>query len=128
MNGVIDWSWIQRNRTMIAQLIAEHIVLSIVPVLAAFVISIPLGYLVFRTGRFANALLAILGALATGEYFFATGDATQARIFAMRAREKLDKDTPEWRRATDIVLTSNPSREDLKELAAEGAVVSRTSR
>ncbi|HEY9233694.1 MULTISPECIES: M48 family metalloprotease [Phenylobacterium] len=69
-----------------------------------------------------------LARLATGEYFFAVGDPTQARIFAMRAREKLEKDTPEWRRATDIVLTSNPSREDLKELAAEGAVVSRTSR
>lgn len=69
-----------------------------------------------------------LARLATGEYFFSVGDPTQARVFAMRAREKLEKDTPEWRRATDIVLTSNPSREDLKELAAEGAVVSRTSR
>jgi Putative Zn-dependent protease, contains TPR repeats len=69
-----------------------------------------------------------LARLATGEYFFSVGDPTQARVFAMRAREKLQKDTPEWRRATDIVLTSNPSREDLKELAAEGAVVSRTSR
>ena len=69
-----------------------------------------------------------LARLATGEYFFSVGDPTQARVFAMRAREKLEKDTPEWRRATDIVLTSNPSREDLKELAAEGAIVSRTSR
>lgn len=60
--------------------------------------------------------------LATSEYFFSVGDATQARVFAMRAREKLTKDTPEWRRATDIVMTSKPSKEDLKDLAREGAV------
>ena len=46
---------------MIGRLLAEHVVLSIVPVLAAFVISIPLGYLVFRTGRFANFVLAVFG-------------------------------------------------------------------
>ncbi len=69
-----------------------------------------------------------LARLATGEYFFATGDANQARVFAMRAREKLDKDTPEWRRATDIVLTSNPSKDDLKDLASEGSINRRSSR
>ena len=61
MNEVIDWGWIQRNLMMIAQLTGEHVILSIIPVLAAFVISIPLGYLVFRTGRFANVVLALLG-------------------------------------------------------------------
>lgn len=66
--------------------------------------------------------------LATGEYFFAIGNATQARIFAMRAREKLEKNTPEWRRATDIVLTSNPSKDDLKDLASEGSIVRSSSR
>jgi predicted Zn-dependent protease len=65
--------------------------------------------------------------LATSEYFFAVGDATQARVFAMRAREKLTKDTPEWRRATDIVLASKPSKEDLKDLAKEGAIVRSSS-
>jgi len=58
---MIDWAWIQRNLAMIGQLLVEHVILSIVPVLAAIVISIPLGYLVFRTGRFANFLLALLG-------------------------------------------------------------------
>jgi osmoprotectant transport system permease protein len=58
---MIDWAWIQRNLGMIGQLLVEHVILSIVPVLAAIVISIPLGYLVFRTGRFANFLLALLG-------------------------------------------------------------------
>ena len=69
-----------------------------------------------------------LARLATGEYFFAVGDPQQARVFAMRAREKLDKETPEWRRATDIVLTSKPSKDDLKDLASEGSITPRSSR
>ncbi|HEX6859224.1 MAG TPA: M48 family metalloprotease [Caulobacteraceae bacterium] len=60
--------------------------------------------------------------LATAEYSFAIGDEEQARIFAMRARELLDKDTVEWRRATDIVLASNPGDWDLKQLAKEGSI------
>jgi predicted Zn-dependent protease len=48
----------------------------------------------------------------------------QARVFAMRARERLDKNTPEWRRATDIVLVSKPSKDDLKDLAKEGSIAS----
>jgi osmoprotectant transport system permease protein len=58
---MIDWNWIQRNAAMIAGLLAEHIVLSVVPVVMAFVVSIPLGYLVFRTGKLANPILAVLG-------------------------------------------------------------------
>lgn len=63
-----------------------------------------------------------LARLATAEYQFNIGDMTQARVFAMRAREKLPKNTPDWRRATDIVLVSKPSKDDLKELAKEGAI------
>lgn len=63
--------------------------------------------------------------LATAEYNFNVGDRRQARVFAMRAREMLDKGTPEWRRATDIVLVSEPSRDDLKELAGEGSIARR---
>jgi len=63
-----------------------------------------------------------LARLATAEYEFNIGDMTQARIFAMRAREKLPKDTPDWRRATDIVLVSKPSKDDLQQLAREGAI------
>jgi predicted Zn-dependent protease len=69
-----------------------------------------------------------LARLATSEYFFSVGDPTQARVFAMRAREKLTKDTPEYRRATDIVLTSEPTREDLKDLAREGSIARSSSR
>ena len=60
--------------------------------------------------------------LATAEYNFNVGDVSQARVFAMRAREKLPKNTPEWRRATDIVLVSKPSKDDLKDLAREGSI------
>jgi predicted Zn-dependent protease len=63
-----------------------------------------------------------LARLATAEYNFAIGDATQARVFAMRAREKLNKNSPEWRRATDIVLVSEPTKQDLKDLTKEGSI------
>jgi predicted Zn-dependent protease len=63
-----------------------------------------------------------LARLATAEYNFNIGDKRQARIFAMRARDKLEKNTPEWRRATDIVLVSSPSKDDLKDLAREGSI------
>jgi predicted Zn-dependent protease len=62
--------------------------------------------------------------LATAELNFAIGDYKDARGFAMRARERLDRNSPEWRRATDIVLTSQPSRDDLKDLAKEGSIAS----
>ena len=35
-----------------------------------------------------------------------------AREFAIRARERLPKDSPEWRRATDIVLVSKPTPDE----------------
>jgi predicted Zn-dependent protease len=62
--------------------------------------------------------------LATAEQYFSMGASQEARVFAMRARELLTKDTPEWRRATDIVLASRPSNQDLKDLAKEGATQS----
>ncbi len=55
--------------------------------------------------------------LAAAEARYAIGDMKQARIFAIRAREILKPNTPEWRRATDIVLTSNPSRDDLRAMS-----------
>jgi predicted Zn-dependent protease len=63
-----------------------------------------------------------LARLATAEYDFNIGDMNQARVFAMRAREKLPKNTPDWRRATDIVLVSKPSKDDLQQLAREGSI------
>jgi len=69
-----------------------------------------------------------LARLATAEYQFDIGDMTQARVFAMRAREKLPKNTPDWRRATDIVLVSKPSKDDLQQLAREGAIAQSQAR
>jgi predicted Zn-dependent protease len=58
--------------------------------------------------------------LAAAEQNFNLGQMRDARAFAMRAREFLKRDSPEWRRATDIVLTSKPSPEDLRLLGQQG--------
>jgi osmoprotectant transport system permease protein len=57
----LDWAWIERNLSMIGSLLLEHVVLALVPVVIAFVIALPLGYLVSKTRRVANVLLAFLG-------------------------------------------------------------------
>jgi len=57
--------------------------------------------------------------LATAEAKFADGNLAEARAFAMRAREYLTENTPDWRRATDIVLVSEPTPEDLRALSRE---------
>ena len=59
----LNWEWIQRNLPYIGRLFAEHVVLSIVPVVAALLISIPLGFLVFRSGKAANFILAVFGVI-----------------------------------------------------------------
>jgi predicted Zn-dependent protease len=66
--------------------------------------------------------------LATAEQYFSLGAVREARVFAMRARELLTKNTPDWRRATDIVLASRPSNQDLKDLAKDGAMQSNLGR
>ncbi len=48
------------------------------------------------------------------------GNCTDARVFAVRARELLKKDTPEWRRANDIILASKPTDKQLKEIGGVG--------
>lgn len=58
--------------------------------------------------------------LAAAEEHFSVGNMNQARIFAMRARQLLPKDTPEWRRATDIVLVADPSKDDLRAVRDSG--------
>ena len=58
--------------------------------------------------------------LASAEQEFHLGQMKDARAFAMRARNFLKRGTPEWNRATDIVLSSNPSADDLKFMAQQG--------
>jgi len=51
--------------------------------------------------------------LASAEYWFAMGRTEQANQFAMRARDMLDRNSIEWRRATDIVFSSGASQRDI---------------
>ena len=59
----LDWAWIERNLPMIGSLLVEHMVLALLPVLIAFVVSLPLGFLVHKTKRAANLILAFLGVI-----------------------------------------------------------------
>lgn len=59
----LDLQWLQSNAGYLARLVGEHALLALLPVIAAAVVAIPLGYLVFRTGRGAVVVLAILGAV-----------------------------------------------------------------
>jgi osmoprotectant transport system permease protein len=59
----LDWEWLRRNADDIAALLGEHALLAVVPVLAALVAAIPLGSLVFKTGRAANGILAVFGVI-----------------------------------------------------------------
>ena len=59
----LDWDWIQRNLPMIGSLLVEHVILAVLPVLIAFAVSLPLGFLVHHTKRAANLILAFLGVI-----------------------------------------------------------------
>ena len=54
--------------------------------------------------------------LASAEYYFALGSEEQATQFALRAREMLDANSIEWRRAVDIVLASGATSQDIDDL------------
>ena len=59
----LDWAWIQRNLAMIGSLLIEHVILAVLPVLIAFAVCLPLGFLVSKTKRAANVILALLGVI-----------------------------------------------------------------
>lgn len=59
----LDWEWLSRSTGEIAVLLGQHALLAIVPILAALVLALPLGYAVFRTGAAARPVLALLGVL-----------------------------------------------------------------
>jgi len=60
---VLDWSWLQRNLSDIGGLLSVHMLLSLIPVIVALALALPIGYLVYRTGAVANGLLVVLGLL-----------------------------------------------------------------
>lgn len=54
--------------------------------------------------------------LASAEMYFAARDTQQATQFALRARDMLERNTPEYRRALDIVFASGATQDDLDDL------------
>ncbi len=63
-----------------------------------------------------------LARLSTAEYEYNVGDMRQAREFAIRARDRLPKDSPDWRRATDIVLVSKPTPDEMRAIGRQGVL------
>ena len=61
-----------------------------------------------------------LARFATAEQNFSLGNTTAARVFAVRARDLLPSGSTEWRRATDIILASQPGQDDLQSVARDG--------
>ena len=59
-----------------------------------------------KQGRRAEAQLA------TAESAYAIGDLQRANMFAYRAREQLERNTVDYRRADDILLITDPSNPD----------------
>jgi len=59
----MNWGWLQNNAPDIAMMLGQHALLAVIPVVAALVISVPLGYLVFRAGKGANGILAVFGVI-----------------------------------------------------------------
>jgi predicted Zn-dependent protease len=57
--------------------------------------------------------------LYTAEENFYLGQMKDARAFAMRARESLPKGSPDYTKATDIVLASQPTPQELKQMAQQ---------
>ena len=55
----MDWGWIGRNLPEIWDLMLQHIVLSLVPIVISLVVSIPLGYLAYARRNTRGALLTI---------------------------------------------------------------------
>lgn len=58
--------------------------------------------------------------LAAAEQNFHLGQLLEARTFAYHARQALTQGSPEWRRATDIILASKPTPEQLRQLGVSG--------
>lgn len=59
----VEWSWIGDNVGGIASMLGQHVLLSLIPVIASLILSIPIGYLISLLGPVTNPILAIFGAL-----------------------------------------------------------------
>jgi osmoprotectant transport system permease protein len=61
----VVWDWIPRNSDLILGLLAEHLVLSLVPVLIGLVLAVPLGWLANRNPVARTVLIPSAGLLYT---------------------------------------------------------------
>ena len=59
----MNWQWIVDNTSVIGNELGQHLLLALIPVIIAFILSIPIGYLIFRSGPAANVILAVFGAI-----------------------------------------------------------------
>lgn len=59
----LDWAWLRDNAGPIANLTGQHLLLALIPVAAALIISLPIGYLISLSRRAANAILAVFGVI-----------------------------------------------------------------
>lgn len=57
----MKWGWINDNRDMIAMLLRQHVVLSLLPVIFGLLLALPVGYLAARWRRLYPPLLALSG-------------------------------------------------------------------
>jgi osmoprotectant transport system permease protein len=62
---VIDFDWIARNLDTIAGFLTEHVVLTVVPLVAGMAIAFPLALLALRKPRLYGPLLAVTGVMFT---------------------------------------------------------------
>ena len=61
-----------------------------------------------------------LARLATAEQYYSYGALNESRTFAIRARQLLDRRSTDWVRATDIVMASDPTDQDIRALSRDG--------
>lgn len=59
------WGWIPRNSDLILSLVGEHLLLSLIPVVAGLVIAVPIGWLASRSGPARVVLIPAAGLLYT---------------------------------------------------------------
>ena len=62
---VVDWDWISRNLGDILGYLGEHVVLTVVPLLAGALIAFPLALIAVRRPRLYGPLLGITGVMFT---------------------------------------------------------------
>lgn len=59
----VEWGWITDNVGGIASMLGQHVLLSLIPVIASLILSIPIGYVISLLGPVTNPILAVFGAL-----------------------------------------------------------------